>query len=92
MTTLHPGRPLKRLTATLYRGRPLVLDLYAHGLTIYPLGHKSASYHIDYHTIYEAAGRLAARLPLAPAAPKRQASRTAPRSKPSTKVEGVGSK
>jgi len=71
MTTIAPGRSLTRETSTLYRGRPLVVVLYARCMDIYPKGKRGARFSICYDQVYEAAGKITARLALTQAAKRR---------------------
>lgn len=60
MTKLTSQNTVTRETATIYRGKPLVIDLHSGYVLIRRKGERSG-YPIDYAAVYEAAGKLAAR-------------------------------
>jgi len=61
MTKLKTDSPVSRETATVYRGRPLIVQLYPGFVVLRPKGTRQ-SYSIDYRAVYEAAGKIAARI------------------------------
>lgn len=71
MTIIQVGRPVRRETSTPYRGRPLVIELYGRSMDIWPKGKPGARFSICYDQVYEAAGKLTARLALTEGAKRR---------------------
>lgn len=62
MTQIKHDTPVKRETATEYRGRPLIFEAHAGFLRIWPKGlGRTQAYSIDYAAVFEAAGKMEAR-------------------------------
>ena len=60
MTKLTPGKTVRRETAAIRRGKPLVVELFAHHLRIRRKG-THEMYIITWEAVFDAAGELAAR-------------------------------
>ena len=60
MTKIASDSPVKRETATLYRGKPLVVELHAGYMTV-SRKRERLSVAIDYAAVYETAMKIAAR-------------------------------
>lgn len=59
MTELTPGKKTKRQALAVYRGRPLVIELDSHSLTIREKG-KRKGYEVPYEAIYTLGAKKAA--------------------------------
>lgn len=57
MTRLESGKTIKRETATMYRGRPLVIELHPRHVAVRQKG-KRTDVVLGYDAIYEAAYKL----------------------------------
>ena len=61
MTQIKSDSVLRRETATLYRGRPLLVELHPGFMLVREKGRREGGYSIDYRAVYEAAAKIHAR-------------------------------